>query len=310
MKNVNLFIIKRITENMELSDEAFTVWCGLRSIMEKDETEYFINYNRLACAIFNRVPNRRELDAVKVGFNELLDKKFVKIIYSCNKTDHIVDLSKLYFDGDEFFTNITSDEMHKIMNIKGQYDKYKMLRYFCCQIGSFNRSNDMYRYKGKIGGMNMGHFEKLIPINKSTVIIFNKVLMENQLLFVIRHKDFFQGITYDGNSTIREIPNTYSRWDDRNLAIEFAENIHGYKYHIKDKDKRTDAANKNRSLGQKLNNYIYNHVEYDDATISEMREYAEKKNTRLKEKYEDDVSKGYHPEEPVYIDMTVFGAVG
>ena len=63
-------------------------------------------------------------------------------------------------------------------------------------------------------------------------------------------------------------------------------------------------------LERKLNNYIYNHVEYDDATISEMREYAEKKNTRLKEKYEDDVSKGYHPEDPVYIDMTVFGAVG
>ena len=63
-------------------------------------------------------------------------------------------------------------------------------------------------------------------------------------------------------------------------------------------------------LERKLNNYIYNHVEYDDVTISEMREYAEKKNTRLKEKYEDDVSKGYHPEEPVYIDMTVFGAVG
>ena len=185
-----------------------------------------------------------------------------------------------------------------------------MLRYFCCQIGSFNRSDDMYKYKGKIGGMSMEHFEKLIPINKSTVIVFNKVLMENELLFVIRHKDFFQGFTYDGNSTIREIPNTYSRWDDRSLAIEFAENIHGYKYHIKDKNKRTDVANKNRSLGQKLNNYIYNHVEYDDATISEMREYAEKKNTRLKEKYEDEVSKGYHPEEPVYIDMTVFGAVG
>lgn len=63
-------------------------------------------------------------------------------------------------------------------------------------------------------------------------------------------------------------------------------------------------------LERKLNNYIYNHVEYDDATISEMREYAEKKNTILKEKYEDDVSKGYHPEEPVYIDMTVFGAAG
>lgn len=41
-----------------------------------------------------------------------------------------------------------------------------------------------------------------------------------------------------------------------------------------------------------------------------MREYAEKKNTRLKNKYEDDISKGYHPEEPMHIDMTVFGAVG
>lgn len=34
-------------------------------------------------------------------------------------------------------------------------------------------------------------------------------------------------------------------------------------------------------LERKLNNYIYNHVEYDDATISEMREYAEKKNMRM-----------------------------
>lgn len=44
--------------------------------------------------------------------------------------------------------------------------------------------------------------------------------------------------------------------------------------------------------------------------VAEDEKHAEKKNTRLKEKYEDDVSKGYHPEEPVYIDMTVFGAVG
>lgn len=59
-----------------------------------------------------------------------------------------------------------------------------------------------------------------------------------------------------------------------------------------------------------INNCIYNHTEYDDETIAEMREYAEKKNIRLKNKYEDEISKGYHPEEPMYIDMTVFGAVG
>ena len=32
----NLFIMKRIVENMNLSDSAFSVWCGLRNIMHKD----------------------------------------------------------------------------------------------------------------------------------------------------------------------------------------------------------------------------------------------------------------------------------
>lgn len=52
----NLFIVKRITENMELSDEAFTVWCGLRNIMQKDVTEYFVTYNMIAYSIFKRIP--------------------------------------------------------------------------------------------------------------------------------------------------------------------------------------------------------------------------------------------------------------
>lgn len=85
MKNVNLFIVKRIIENMNISDEAFAVWCGLRSIMEKDEAEYFVTYNRIACTLFNRAPNRTELNSVKSGFNELINHEYIKIIYSCNK---------------------------------------------------------------------------------------------------------------------------------------------------------------------------------------------------------------------------------
>ena len=92
---------------MNISDEAFAVWCGLRSIMEKDEAEYFVTYNRIACALFNRAPNRTELNSVKSGFNELINHEYIKIIYSCNKTEHMTDLSALYFDGKEFFSDIT-----------------------------------------------------------------------------------------------------------------------------------------------------------------------------------------------------------
>lgn len=306
----NLFIVKRIVENMNLSDNAFSVWCGLRNIMHKDQYEYFITYNMIAYSVFKHHPTRKEYEAIKNGFLELVENKYVTVLDDFSKNELLVDLSNLYYNGDEYFSDLSEEEMHQIMNIPGNHNKHKLLRYFTCQVGSFNRSNNMGRYKGKIGGMSLENFEEMIPITKPTIASFNHILEENELLFVIRHKDFYQYKSADGENEIREIPNTYSRWKDRKLAQEFAEEQHGYKYEVTKKGVRTDAANKNRSLGQKLNNYIYNHTEYDDATIAEMREYAEKKNARLKEKYEDDVSKGYHPEEPVYIDMTVFGAVG
>lgn len=293
---------------MNISDEAFAVWCGLRSIMEKDEAEYFVTYNRIACTLFNRAPNRTELNSVKSGFNELINHEYIKIIYSCNKTEHMTDLSALYFDGKEFFSDITLEEMHQIMNIDGKYDKYKLLRYFACQVGSFNRSESMGEYKGKIGGMALEYFERLIPINKSTVITFNRLLEENHLLFVIRHKDFYQGYNSSGNSTVKEIPNTYSRWKDRELAKKFVEELHGYKYYENMKNVRTNAANQKRSLGQKLYCLITYGTKYDDNTLEELRNYAEEKNDRLKREYNDELDKGYTPEEPNYIDISVFGA--
>ena len=306
MKNTNLFIVKRITENIQISDEAFVVWCALRSIMEKDETEYFVNHNVLAWRIFNRVGNRTELESIKAGFNELVNLGYVKILFNCNKSDHIVDLSSLYYSGNEFFATITLEEMHKIMNIEGRHDKYKLLRYFTCQVGSFNQSDSMMDYKGKIGGLSLEYFESLMPINKSTVISFNRILEENHILFVIRHKDFYQTKYSDGSSNLREIPNTYSRWRDRKLAEQFAESLHGYKYEDYKKNVQTVEANSRRSLGQKLHYYIDYGVEYSAEELKELREYAAAKNAYLKKDYEENIERGHHPEVPDYIDLSIF----
>ena len=307
---MSLFIVKRITENIQISDEAFVVWCGLRSIMGKDETEYFVNHNVLAWRIFNRTGNRTELETIKAGFNELVNLGYVKILFNCNKSDHVVDLSALYYNGDEFFATITLEEMHKIMNIEGRHDKYKLLRYFTCQVGSFNQSDNMMDYKGKIGGLSLEYFESLMPINKSTVISFNRILEENHILFVIRHKDFYQTKYFDGSSNLREIPNTYSRWCDRKLAEQFVENLHGYEYMEYKKNVQTDEANRRRSLGQKLHYYMDYHVEYSDEELQELREYAAAKNSYMEREYKDEITRGNHPEVPDYIDMSIFDAAG
>jgi len=75
----NLFIIKMITNNQDISDEAFTVWCGLRNLMQKNTTEYFISFNMIAYSVFGRVPNRYELAAMKQGYEELIELGFLRL---------------------------------------------------------------------------------------------------------------------------------------------------------------------------------------------------------------------------------------
>lgn len=296
-----------MTENTDFSDEAFTVWCGLRNIMRKDVTEYFISFNMIAHSLFNRQPNRYELNAIKKGYTELVDKEFINVIDTYSKSEQVVDLSALYYKKESgFFADLTDEEMQKILNIDGNHSKYKLLRYFTAQIGSFNRKVGIGdSYKGKIGGMSLDYFEKLMDISKPTIISFNKLLEDNQILFIIRHRDFFQGFTYNGNSEIREIPNTYSRWCDREIAKRFDENTHGYKYHNELKGKKTEESNRRRSLGKKLDFFVNGGVEYDIETIQQLYDYAKEKNRMMKKNYEKKGG-GQNFDTPNYIDMSVF----
>lgn len=301
----NLFIEKRITQNKDISDEAFVVWCGLRNIMQKDVKEYFVSFNMIAHSVFNRVPNRYELEAIKKGYKELVDKEHIKELVEYSKSEHVVDLSDLYYEkGQGYFADLSMEEMHKIMSIDcGRHSKYKLLRYFTAQVGSFNKSKEMSYWNGKIGGMSLDYFSELIPITKPTCISFNAILEENELLFVIRHKDFYSFVGHKGQE-LREIPNTYSRWEDQALAKHFAENTHGYKYFEDQANVKTSAANEKRSLAQKLNRFM-NGTEYDIETIKKLYAYAEERNKKSKEYYETEKSKGFDPF-VVFYDMEKF----
>lgn len=55
---------------MNLLDEAFTVWCGLRNILQKDREKYFVSYSSIGFEICERQVNRYETNAIKKGFEE------------------------------------------------------------------------------------------------------------------------------------------------------------------------------------------------------------------------------------------------
>lgn len=304
----NLFIIKRIIEDKTLSDEAFTVWCGLRNIMQKDVTEYFVSFNMIAYSVGISNPSRYELESIKSGYAELVDRGFVKEVRNYSKTEMIVDLSELYFEqGSEYYSDLSMEELHKIMNIDaGRQSKHKLLRYFTCQISTFNRSKDLEEcYRGKIGGMSLDAFVEMLGYSKNSIIAYNDILYENRLLFVHNHGDFYTGTNSKGQSVLREIPNTYARYSDKELALSYIGETHGYKFYKTDNIVRSANANKKRALGQKLIQFV-NGKEYDIETIKELYGYCEDKNQRTKASYEHNINNGYHPDEPEYIDMSMF----
>lgn len=303
----NLFIIKRIITDRELSDEAFVVWCGLRNIMQLNIMEYFVSYDMIAYSVFNRVPTRYELDAIKKGYMELVEKEFIiqKEVFA-SKTGFIVDLTALYFEvGQEYFVDLTDEEMHQIVNIDNK-SKYKLLRYFACQVGTFNRSDTVQdEYKGKIGGMGLDCFVEMLGYSKVSLITYNDILSKNRLLFVHNHGDFIQGKNSAGQSVLREIPNTYARYSDKELALTFLRNVHGWKFHNTDRIIRTANANQKRALGQKLKNFKAG-KEYDTETIKALYYYAEEKNEKEMAYHNAMVKNDYKNHEPDLIDMSIF----
>lgn len=294
---MNLFIIKRITEDKTLSDNAFAVWCALRSIIQMNISEYFISYNLISNALYGRVPERKEQIVIKKGYDELKRKGFIKEVCVYTKKEFKADLSKLYFNNsNEYFSDLTDKEMRKIMNIQTTVSNCKLLRYFTCMIGTFNRSDSIEDiYRGKIGGMSLEHFNDLIGISKKTASDYNKILEDNKLLFVIRHKDFLQSVNSKGQSQLREIPNTYSRWCDKALAKQFAENTHGYIYFHQQKDIKSTKANEKRGLAQKYNAFCKG-KEYDIETIKAMYEYCKTWNENQLAYHNKQISLGYDHE--------------
>lgn len=304
-----LFVVKRVIEDKDLSDEAFVVWCALRSIMQKDIKEYFVSYSMIGYALHGkRHLTRTEINIVKKGYNDLKEKDYIKLKFPINSNDEIVDLSELYYEkGKGYFSDLTDVEMQKIMNLKniGKINHCRLLRYFTCMVGTFNRSNDIgSEYKGKIGGMALDCFTELIGVSNKTASQYNQILEDNELLFIVRHKDFLQGTNAKGQSELREIPNTYSRWCDKDIAKKFSEDIHGYKYFKEQKNIKTEKANKNRGLAQKYNSFCKG-KEYDIETIKAIYIYCENWNKNQLAYHNTQISLGYK-HELQQKDMSVF----
>ena len=252
--------------------------------------------------MYGRAVNRTEAAAIKKGFEELVASGDIRVAAELGKSEFACDLTGMYFEaGTEYFVVVDSDEMRRIMNIDTRSDKAKLFRYFVSVVGCFNLSSKLEpEYRGKVCGVSIESMNSLIPMR--TAVRYNEILEQNKILYIYRSEDI---LIKDGDIT--RIPNTYSRYEDREIAMKFAIN---YQEHygwtsLHDKKKSSQIkANNSRSLAQKYHNLCKGN-QYDMLTVREIYEWAQNWNRAQKGIYDEERSRGY---DGVLCqkDMTVF----
>lgn len=297
MESKNLYLLKCFIEDKEYSDEEVCVIAALRNIIMNNVTDYFISYNMIAHYMFGRSPTRYELDSIKDGVSRLINKRIINVVSTYSKTECYCDLSRLYFrkEKNKYYVDIMSDELLRIMNIKTNMDKYKIFRYYCSVLGCFNHSIKIEpTYRGKLGTTSLDSFADITNISKKTISQYNKILEDNELLYIVRHKDF--GVNNDN----KELPNTYCRYFDKKIALEFLSKVNNISYICS--NKKTKVANTKRGLAQKYIAFCKG-KNYDLDTLNELYKYCLEWNNEQENIYKREKEKGYSPALPRYKDV-------
>lgn len=267
-----IYISKNTLNNEQLSHEAFCLLVALNGLVYKNGSNYCMSYNSIEYYLFGRRGTSREREKVINGIKNLISLGYISIVERFSSYEAVYDVTKVITDiNKEYYVSITKDELHKIMNIKTQKDKYRIFRFFVFLIGTFNSKN-----KSKVGFLTQEYMSKEFGINIDTFREYNKILEENKLIYVIRHTgDFKKSTDLNGITNIRGVSNTYSRYVDRKLCEEYAQSVKSNKNYTS----RKAASNLSRSIKQKYNAMLKG-KEYPADVVVEIYKYIKALNQK------------------------------
>ena len=144
-----LFLNNTIIRNTNLSDYEIAVYVALRSLYDSQKEMQYITYNSVVFELYNNAHiSRRCMNHIKSALDLLVEKEFIKRMDSFSANEFIVDMSNLHFEQNTsngvFYTVITLEEVHRIMNIDTKKDNFAILRYFIVLISSICHDKGTY----------------------------------------------------------------------------------------------------------------------------------------------------------------------
>lgn len=231
---------------------------------------------------------RRFIENISTGYQELLDQHIITEIDKKGKYSAI-DCSKLYLNAENnYFTIITYEEIVKIFQIKSA-NNFVLLKYFIFLMSTISSSIDVwldaFQHKNRVvGNLTISTLSKLSGISERSIKDYNKILEDNELIYVYRPNDI---LIHEDSRQIKRMVNIYGRPEDKVYIDKFGLDRKKYEKSYKYVKNNIEVANTKRRLAQM---YIQikrgNDQKYSKKDIQDVFCYVVEENTKYEKLYD------------------------
>ena len=149
--------------------------------------------------------------------------------------------------------------------------------------------------------MTQSYLRDVAGISIPTMNKYNNILVKNKVLFIAKSAENEEYYDENGNHRIIKFRNVYSRYEDKELAIKYANTYSAVNFN----SKINNQVNESRKYVQMYNAMLKGKI-YDHDTVVDIYQAIKTWNEDKKDKYEQQITEGYEPEEPKYKDLSIF----
>ena len=296
-----LFLNNAVIKDMNLNDYEIAVYVALRSIYDPQKELQYITQNSIVFELYHTLcVSRRCLQHIKSAVNSFIEKGLIKKTDAYSTTEFIIDMGNLHFEQNTekgiFYTVVTLDEVHRVMNIETKKDNFAILRYFiilissiCHDKGTYEHTVGCCEHTDFVGFMTLDTLADWCGTTKARIIEYNSILEAEKIVYTYRHK---QNKKDKETGQIMSFSNHYGRYEDKQWIIQFA-NEYVASYNLKETETLVKAeksrVNKRYAaiynlLVKDFDKYIGN---FSDTELVETYKYIHSKNVCNEKKLRD-----------------------